>query len=171
MKNDPLKFALEVEATGTQMYMSLAGKTSNRLAKLLFYSLAGKEVEHARRFDTIYADLRGKTPVESLPKEAAANVEQELKAFFKKAGEADLKSGKIQTEGYESAMELERKSYDAYKRFRDEAETDAEKKFFEALMAEENEHYVALSNVYLYLTNNGDWLQEDEGSTWNWMNT
>jgi rubrerythrin len=171
MNTNPLKFALELEAMGAQLYLTLAAKTTNRLAKLLFYSLADKEVEHARRFDTIYADLHNKNSDVSLPKETEAGVEQELKAFFKKAGETDLKSGKVQIEGYESAMELERKSYDAYKKFGDEAKTEAEKKFFQALMAEENEHYVALSNVYLYLTDNGDWMQEDEGGRWNWMNT
>ena len=171
MKNDPLKFALDLEATGVQMYLSLAAKTDNRLAKLLFYSLAGKEVEHAKRFDTIYAGIRDKGSIADVPVPAAAGIEQELKVFFKKAGNADLKSGNVQVEGYESAMQLEKKSFDAYKKFHDEAGSEAEKHFFQALMAEENEHYAALSNVYLYLTNNGDWMQEDEGSTWNWMNT
>jgi rubrerythrin len=57
MKNKALAFALDVEAQGTQMYLQLAAKATNALAKLLFYSLAEKEVDHARRFDTLYAQI------------------------------------------------------------------------------------------------------------------
>ena len=170
-QTDPLQFALDIEARGAQLYLSLAAHTDNKLAKLLFYSLAGKEVEHARLFDTIYAKIRVKETHEPLPLNPPESIEAELKSFFEKAGKADLKRGTVQKEGYESAMLIERKSYDAYKSFHDVAVSEDEKKFFERLMCEENEHYAALANIYLYLTNIGDWLQEDEGTTWNWMNT
>jgi rubrerythrin len=94
-----------------------------------------------------------------------------LKQFFKTAPRTELKKGAIQLSGYQMAMKMEKATYNAYKEFQESASTEPEKKFFAALMKEENEHYAALANVYQYLTSNGDWLQEDEGQTWNWMNS
>jgi rubrerythrin len=68
-------------------------------------------------------------------------------------------------------MDMEWYSYKMYEKLWKEAVDGPEKDFFKQLMAEETKHYEALSNVYAYMTNNGDWLERSESETWNWMNS
>ena len=68
------------------------------------------------------------------------------------------------------AIRLERDSYVFYADLAKKAASDAERRFFEELMKQEEAHYEALKNVNYYLTNTGDWFGKDESKAWNWMN-
>jgi rubrerythrin len=167
MGSTALSFVLDFEAKGVEAYLKLAAKTENRLGKKLFYSLAAEEIEHARKADEFYGGISAKPgfkPVEAAPLESI------IKGFFEKMEKTDMKKGGENVEGYELAMELERKGYAAYEKLLNDAKTDEEKKFFKWILSEEKEHLSAISNVYSYLTGTGDWLQEDESRVWNWMN-
>ncbi|MBN1385033.1 MAG: ferritin family protein [Elusimicrobia bacterium] len=170
IKNDSLEFALDFEIKGTNLYLDLARKTKNILGKQLFYSLAGQEVEHAKRIEEIYDKLKNDKTSETILPQSLPSVESVLKEFFLKAGSTDLKKDTDNIPGYELAMEMERKGYKAYEGFYNNAKNESEKKFFRQLMKEENEHLISLQNVYFYLTKSGDWLQEDESKVWSWMN-
>jgi len=73
--------------------------------------------------------------------------------------------------GMKIAMDMEWYSYRMYDKLAREAEEGPEKEFFRQLSREEAKHHEALSNVYAYLTDNGDWLERSESQTWNWMNS
>ena len=166
---NPLKFSLDIEINGARIYLDLAVKTENLLAKKLFYYLAMEEIKHAERFDEIYGEIMaGEKSGVGIKREP--DIEKDLKIFFKESDKASLKAGSENISGYEMAIKLEKKSYIAYEKFRNAAKSGAEKEFFSQLMKEEESHYDALANVYYYLTGNGDWLQEDESRVWNWMN-
>lgn len=169
-KIDSLEFALDFEIKGTKMYLDFAVKTKNLLGKQLFYSLAGQEIEHAKRVDEMYEQLKNNTSAAVLLPQSLPPVEQALKEFFLKAKKINLKKNTDNIQGYELAMEMERKGYKAYKGFYNNADNESEKKFFQQLMKEENGHLVSLQNVYFYLTKSGDWMQEDESKVWSWMN-
>jgi rubrerythrin len=170
-KNKALEFAYDFELKGVNLYMKLAAAIDNVLAKEVFYSLAKQEVDHARRIDEIYAGLKSNKGWRTASMTKLPAMEKEIKKFFSGASRAQLKKGAENLEGYEMAMRMERKGYIAYKEFFASAQTQGEKAFFRQMMAEENGHYETLANVYAYLTNTADWLQEDESRTWNWMNT
>lgn len=170
-KINSLEFALDFEIKGTKLYLDLAVKTKNMLGKQLFYSLAGQEIEHAKRIDEIYGELKTNKTTEPVLPQILPSMEQVLKEFFSKAKNTNLKKDADNIPGYELAMEMEKKGYKAYKDFYNNAENESEKKFFQQLMKEENEHLISLQNVYFYLTKSGDWLQEDESKVWSWMNT
>ncbi len=168
-KNDALKFVLDFEKKGVDMYMELAAKTDNPLGKKLFYSLGGEEIEHARKADETYSGFGSKEDFTLKPIDAPS-IETVLKDFFKKLGKAKLKENKEGIEGYELAMDMERKGYETYDNFLKNAKTEAEKSFFKWILKQESEHISAIANVYSYLTGTGDWLEEEESKTWNWMN-
>ena len=167
MDNSALKFVLDFEAKGVEAYLKLAAKTENRLGKKLFYSLAAEEIEHARKADEFYESISARPGFKPAEAEPLENV---IKDFFQKMEKVDLKKGGENIEGYELAMDLERKGYSAYENFLKKAASEDEKKFFEWILGQEKEHLSAIANVYSYLTGTGDWLQEDESKVWNWMN-
>ena len=165
-----LEFAHDFEVKGVNLYMRLAAKTSNILAKKVFYSLAQQEVDHARRIDEISAQLKANKGWKPVTLENAGNVENQVKKFFNSASKVQLNK-RANLKGYETAIKMEQKGYAAYEQFYNKAKGNAEKAFFKQMMAEENKHLEALNNVYAYLTGNEDWIQAEESRTWNWMNT
>jgi rubrerythrin len=169
-KNDGLAFAHEFEVKGVNLYLKLAGKTRNLLAKELFYSLATQEVDHARRIDEIGVALRQKGAWPKQPAARAKGIEAEIKSFFTMANATQLRKDGENLAGYELALSMERKGFRAYRDYAATAASAGEREFFTRLTEEENQHYEALANVYSYLTKNDDWLQAEESRTWNWMN-
>lgn len=171
MKNRALEFALDFEKKGVSLYMKLAATTDHLLAKQVFYSLASQEVDHAKRIDEIYARLKNRQGWRLASAVLTTNVENQIRKFFSSAGRAQLKKGKANLNGYETAMRMEQKGYAAYQQCHQNAKGTAEKEFYAQLMKEEQSHYETLANVYAFLTGSQDWLQAHESRTWNWMNT
>lgn len=169
-KVDSLEFALDFEINGTVLYLKLAKKTKNILGKQLFYSLASQEIDHAKRADEIYEMVKENKGWEAAGERNLPSVEFALKDFFKKAKKINLKRDAKNLSGYKIAMEMEEKGYNAYNKFYNNSNNDSEKNFFKQLMTQEKEHLDSLRNVYYYLTETGDWFQENESKIWSWMN-
>lgn len=167
---DPLKFAHEFEVKGLNFYLKYAFKTKNTLAKELFYNLAQREIEHAQKLDVLFNQAEKSVSGKIDLSVDASGIERELKEFFKRKVTKELKSGPLDIAGYKMAMKMEQKSVEIYSAMRDKAATPAKRKFFDLLVTEEESHYIALDNVFRYLTKTGDWMQEEESKTWNWMN-
>lgn len=169
-QKNPLEFALEFEQKGVALYLRLAAETSNELGKKLFYTLAGDEVQHARKIDSMFGELKKKNGAAGLDTVTLPGVTELIKTFFAAADTAYLKKNVGNIEAYEIAMKMEREGYATYQEFSAMATSSQEKEFFNYLLSQEKEHIDAIANVYAYLTDIGDWLQEDESRTWNWMN-
>ncbi|MDD5686267.1 MAG: ferritin family protein [Elusimicrobia bacterium] len=165
-----LEFALDFEIKGTILYLKIAKKTKNILSKQLFYSLASQEVNHAKDVEEIYEQIKVNNNSELDMSKSVFSIEKEIKEYFIRAKNIDLKKDSENVFGYDIAMEMEKKGYSAYANFRENAKNDLEKDFFGQLMKQEKEHLDSLSNVYFYLTKTGDWFQEEESKTWSWMN-
>ena len=171
MKNKALEFALGFEEKGVNLYMKLAAGSTNLLAKKVCYSLAAQEIDHAKRIDEIYTQLKNKKGWRLASAVLTTNVESQIKKFFQSAGKVQMKKGKANLKGYETAMRMELKGFAAYEECYKKAKGVAEKRFYAQMMKEEQKHYESLANVYAFLTGNEDWMQAEEGKTWNWMNT
>ena len=169
-KVDSLEFALDFEINGTVLYLKLAKKTKNILIKQLFYSLASQEIAHAKRVDEIYEMVKENKGWEVIDGRNLSPIEFVLKDFFRKAKKINLKRDTENLSGYKIAMEMEEKGYNAYNNFYNNSKNESEKKFFKQLMEQEKEHLDSLRNVYYYLTETGDWFQENESKIWSWMN-
>ncbi|HAM37951.1 MAG: hypothetical protein A2474_03340 [Elusimicrobia bacterium RIFOXYC2_FULL_34_12] len=170
-KIDSLEFALNFEKKGTILYLDMARKNKNILSKQLFYSLASQEVDHAKKADDTYEILNKNIKDKSISlSKNLPSVELSLKEFFAKAKKIDLRKDVKNITGYELAMDMEITGYNAYRNFYKSTKNEIEIKLFEQLMAQEKEHLDSLRNVYYYLTDTGNWFEEEESKIWSWMN-
>ena len=162
MDENILSAALAFEKEGVALYLGLEKKAAGDLAKRLFQSLEKQEKDHIS-YITSYTKSKKFKPMEYIPLEDA------LKKIYAKIKPDEQKKTVTDLEGYELSLKLESKGYALYKGAFNRAENAEDKQFFEFLMRMEQEHYEALANVYYYLTNNAQWLSENESRTWSWM--
>jgi rubrerythrin len=67
-------------------------------------------------------------------------------------------------EAFRIAKDMENEGIEFYKRAYSEAKTDKEKKLFERLIKEEEQHYTIFANTYFFLSNTGSWFMWEEHS-------
>lgn len=161
-----LEKALDFEREGHEFYKKIAAEVDNPLAKRLFATLAEQENEHMIKIKEIYASDFETGGQEA---ETAENMEEKLKKIFYELDESKRKMPLKQVEGYKLAMEMERKGIKMYREFAGKAQSEKEKKFFEALAREERDHLTALDNVYRFLVDTSTWHAEEESRVWNWL--
>jgi len=169
--NTSLMKAYDLERKGLEFYISSAVTVNSPLARRALFSLAREEIEHMIKIDDISLCLTasGKWP----PAESAlgsSDIEISIKEFFEKTKKDAMGQGNDSADVVKTAMEFEKKSYELYSDLRDSSIRPSEKEFYAQLMIQENEHYVALENVYYYLTKTGDWFGKEESGVWSWMN-
>ncbi len=158
---DKIKFAKDFEKYGAVLYIDIGIKSENLITKKLFYSLARQEIEHLEAIENFVVSRAYQGNKEE-------TVEKEIKKFFDEL----KKKNRIerQTDGYKTALEVEKKGYLQYEKFYNEAKDEKEKQFFKFLMEQEKSHIDAIVNVYSYITQTGDWFEKEESKMWNWMN-
>jgi len=166
-----LKTAITLEREGCNFYLRMAEKTRNLLAQRLFLSLAGEEIQHMVRIQEIYNALKEGKEEEIYSPKRAKNLENEIRELFEKLGAETLRKNVDNISGLKTAIKLEMKSYELYQRMAQQVSHPSQKQFFEALMKEENNHFVALENTYRYLTDSPHWYAVEESKVWNWMST
>ena len=170
-----LKVALDYENEGLDFYTKAAAGATNALSRRLFRTLAGQEIEHAKRIEEIYSLLeQGKRlPSPEKLKKVGGHVELEkdIKDFFKTVDKKSLRDDIGNVEAMKVALSIEKKSFDLYTELVNDARNASEREFLSALRKEEQQHIDALDNVYYYLTDPQMWLSSDESRVWNWMGT
>lgn len=156
---DILHTAIQMEVEGKEFYQQASRKSSNKLAKELFQRLANEEAEHQKKFEEIYEALkRGEDwPDVQLPSEKA----KKLKSIFAQATKElgnKFKVAESELEAIKTAMDMEIKTYDLYRSRSEQSTLPREKRFYEALAAEERGHHLALLDSYDYLTDPAGWF-------------
>ncbi len=166
-----LAAALKLERKGGAFYLKMSQKTDNLLAKQLFDQLALQEMEHIGRINEIYAAIAQGQPWPVPPRKKIGFMEAEVRRIFTRLNRTGPRERADNISGLKVAMDMEWYSYKMYEKLSREAVEGPEREFFRLLMGEESKHHEALSNVYAYLGNDGDWLERSESQTWNWMNS
>ncbi len=167
--SDILSSAIEFERQGYQKYLRLAEEADNPLARELFQTLAGDELEHARYIQELATSLE--TPggeISPLPRHIP--LEERMREVFARLGVTGGGSGIDNVEGLELAMDLEQGAMDLYRALLGEIEDPGQREVIETLLEQEWQHLEALANVHFFLTSTGQWLDRDESKRWNWMN-
>lgn len=162
----PLQLALELEQKGYEYYTANAAKAANPLAQRVLESLAEQEKQHMSWIRSLVEGSQ--VPCVSTK---AGSIEAAVREVFDKFSAAERQGWKNRnTDVYEHAMQLEKESYELYRKLHEAAVTAAEKDFFAALMEMEDGHHAALQNVHFYLSDTADWNHESESASgWNWM--
>lgn len=169
--NAALKRAYELERKGLEFYIDSASNSNNALVRRAIFSLAKEEIVHMLKIDEISLslDTSGKWAGGEVSLKGS-DIEIEIKSFFEKIGKELLEKNKDNADLIKKAMELERKSFEFYEDLGKKAGSDIERRFYDALKAQEEGHFDALQNVYYYLAKTGDWFEKDESNVWSWMN-
>ena len=158
-----LQIAIQMEIDGKQYYLKASQESGNELGKKLLQSLAAEEDVHRQKFEQIYDAMRKEKawPATDFQPDGG----QRLRTIFAKAtGEigSKIKVPATELDAVQTAMDMENKTYDFYKRQGENAIYDAERDFYHTLAAEEREHHLVLLDYYEYLKDPAGWFVKKE---------
>jgi rubrerythrin len=160
---DALKYALQMEIDGKKFYAMAARESSNTVGKDLYSWLADQEGLHYKRFEEIYSALTAEKgwPSGGLNHAKPAKLGTLFSRLIKDATRPSG-TGAAEIGAADTAIEMETKSRDYYRQRAEEASSQVEKKFFEAISAEEQGHYLALVDYRAYVTDPDGWFTRTE---------
>lgn len=158
-----LQASLQMEIDGKKFYEKASKASKNQLGKELLKKLAAEEDIHRKVFQNIFDTLKSKKgwPDDKFHGDGG----QGLRTIFARAIEdmdRDVKSIGTELEAIQTAMEMENKTYDYYKKQAADAVYEAQKGFYKALTAEERKHYLALVDYREYIVNPEGWFTKTE---------
>ena len=156
---DILQSAIQMEVDGKEFYQQASQKSGNKLAKKLFQNLANEEDIHRKKFEEIYEALRrGQDwPDVEPPSEKAKKLKSIFAEVTKELG-SKIKVAESELEAIKTAIDMEFKTYDLYRSRSEQSTLPREKRFYQALAAEERGHHLALLDSYEYLTDPAGWF-------------
>jgi rubrerythrin len=149
-----LKTAIQMEVDGKEFYIRISEASRNELGKKLLKQLSLEEDIHRKTFESIYKKISAHKgwPVYKASDERI----QGLRTMFADAVRSMGKDGvTIATEiaAVQTAMDMENKTYDFYKKRSAAAIYSGEKDFYEEVAAQEEEHHRLLLEYFEYLQN------------------
>lgn len=158
-----LKTSIQMEIDGKEFYTKSSLASTNELGRELLKRLAGEEDIHRQVFERIFKSISAKKvwPDKKLSYEGV----RRLKNVFTRAIEDMVKNPKaIPTElgAIETAMDMENKTYDFYKKRSGLATYAGEKEFYEEIAAQEKEHHRVLLDYYEYMKDPAGWYKVKE---------
>jgi rubrerythrin len=158
-----LKTAIQMEIDGKEFYLEASQASKNELGKKLLEQLAAEEDIHRKIFEDIYKDISAQKgwPEKKLPTDGGKG----LRTVFAKALEQmdrDISAIPTELDAVQEAMEMENKTFDYYRSCGSKAVYDAEKRFYEALAVQEEEHYRVLLDYYEFLKNPAAYFVQKE---------
>ena len=158
-----LQASLRMEIDGKKFYEKASKASKNKLGKELLKKLAMEEDIHRKVFQNIFDAIKNKKgwPADKFHGDGG----QGLRTIFASAIEEmdkDVKSIGTELEAVQTAMEMENKTYDFYKKRSGESTQEAEKQFYEALSMQESEHHKVLLDYYEFLKNPESWYVQKE---------
>jgi rubrerythrin len=158
-----LQTAIQMEIDGKAFYLKASQASRNDLGKELLKKLAAEEDGHRQVFERIYKDIGAK---KSWPEKAyKGDGGRGLRTIFARALEAmnkDTDAIASELEAIQTAMAMENKTFDFYKRRSGQATYDAEKQFYEEVAMQEEEHHRVLLDYFEFLKNPAAWFVQKE---------
>ncbi|MCX7723619.1 MAG: ferritin family protein [Thermodesulfovibrio sp.] len=154
-----IEIALKMETDAVKFYTEASEKVSHPVGKKMFLMIAEDEKNHIKMIEELLKGLE-LTIKEANPIKTVKTIFEEMKDKMMeriKAQEDDL-------EAFRVAMDMEKEGIDFYKKVKQEVNTEKEKKLFERLIFEEEQHYKIFSETYNFLKDTGNWFMWKEFS-------
>ena len=149
-----LELAIEMEMDSKRFYLEQAEKTEDSGLKSIFITLAEEESIHARilknKADTLSYEL--------------VDTYAEIKNIFVEIGDYKniIKQLPDAIDVYTLGLENEKKSIDLYQKMLQEAVDERDKKIFEYLIEQENDHYKVLEQLIEMVNRPNEWVESAE---------
>ncbi len=153
---DIYKYAMQMEVDGRNFYLDLMKKTNNKGLKNILTMMADSEAKH---YNVILSMQRNDKTEFSADTEVLTNVKN---VFMKMKEEKDLDIDVSQAEFYKKALEVETDAQKFYLERADEEKDPHKKEIFLKLAEEEGNHCVLLENLFGFVSQPADWLENPE---------
>lgn len=158
-----LKIAIQMEIDGKQYYLKTSRESGNELGRKLLRTLAAEEDSHRQKFEQIYSAVRDKKgwPTTDFQPDGGRS----LRTIFARATEeigSGAKAPATELDAIQTAMDMEKESYDFYKSQGESATHNAERDFYLTVAAEEQEHHLILLDYYQFLKDPSGWFVQKE---------
>ncbi len=154
-----VEIAINMETDAIKFYREATEKTTNQIGKKMFMSITEDEKRHLEALSQILKglDIRYK---DVSPMKTVKTVFEEMKEEMMQRAEATSD----ELEAFKIAMQMEKNGVEFYKKAAAEAATEKEKRLFERLVKEEEEHYNIFANTHSFLEDSGNWFMWEEHS-------
>ena len=158
-----LQIAIKMEIDGKEYYLKTSQESGNDLGKKLLQSLAAEEDIHRKNFEEIYDAIRKKKswPTTDFQPDGGKSLRTTFAMITEEIG-PNLRASNTELDAIQIAIDMENKTYDFYKSKFGDATFDAERDFYEALVAEEREHQLILIDYHEYLKDPVAWFAQKE---------
>jgi rubrerythrin len=157
MIKDAIETAIKMETDAMAFYAEAEKKSSHPFGKEMFKGFIKDETRHLKMLKSILEGLDIEmTSVR--PADTIKTVFSELKDEMMervKALDDEMDAVKI-------ALQFEKEGFDFYKKAAESAPTELEKKLFNLLAEEEEDHYRILNETFNFLDNTGHWYMYEE---------
>ncbi|MEW6569644.1 MAG: ferritin family protein [Nitrospirota bacterium] len=154
-----IEIAIKMETDAIKFYTEAAEKTKHPVGKKMFLSITEDEKRHLQVLSQIFKEID--IGVEEVsPMKNVRTIFQLLKDSMMKRVEATTD----ELEAFKIAMQMEKEGIEFYKNAEAQANTDKERKLFERLIREEQQHYDIFANTYFFLSDTGSWFMWEERS-------
>ena len=151
-----LEFAVKMELDGEKYYTGQAEVNKGNKLNTVCALLAKDEKNHAQILNNKMNELPYEL-VSSTAYDAKKNIFSDIESF-----KSDIVKIPSQLEFYRMALEKEKQSIDLYTDFLLKAVDDGEKKLFEYLKQQEEQHYEIIQELVMLLRHAEDWVESAE---------
>ncbi|KAF0185777.1 MAG: rubrerythrin subfamily [Nitrospirae bacterium] len=154
-----VEISVKMESDAVEFYTKCAEKVQNPVGKKMFLSIAEDEKRHIELLGKLLKKLDM-----TVEKASPIKAIQSIFAEMKDAMVSRIAATTDEMEAFRVAMEMEKQGRDFYRKSASDAPTPLEKKLFETLAEEEEEHFRVFSNTFEFMQNNSGWyLWEERG--------
>ena len=157
MINDAVETAIKMETDAIAFYDEASIKCHHPFAKEMFKGFMKDETRHLKMLQDIFRK-QSITSDFVRPKDTIKTVFSMHKAEMMER----VKAMENEMEAVNLALNFEKEGYDYYRKAASEAGSSEERKLFERLAVEENDHYSILTETYAFLDNTGHWYMYEE---------
>jgi len=149
-----IEVAINLELESKRFYMQQAENAEDSGLKSIFHTLAEEESIHARIL---------KNKAETLPYELI-DTYAEIKNLFVEIGNYKdiIKQKPDAFDIYSVALENEKRSLDLYRSMLDETSDEKDKKIFEFLIEQENDHFKVMEQLVEMVSRPQEWVESAE---------
>jgi rubrerythrin len=154
-----VEIAIKMETDAIKFYKEAAEKCNHAVGKKMFLSIVEDEKRHLDMLSELFKGLDITIHTVS-PMKNVKTIFEEMKHEMMERIEAT----KDELEAFKIAADMEKHGVEFYKKAASEAPTEKEKKLFERLVHEEEQHYTVFANTYFFMSDTGNWFMWEEHS-------
>lgn len=154
-----IEIAIKMETDAIKFYKEAVEKCNHAVGKKMFLSIVEDEKRHLDMLSELLKGLDLKIR-EASPMKVMKTIFEEMKHEMMERVEAT----KDELEAFKIAADMEKHGIEFYKKAVSEAPTEKEKRLFERLVHEEEQHYAVFANTYFFMSDTGSWFMWEEHS-------